>query len=149
MLAAKHEEGDRNSLKVLLAVLHAQSLSDCCCEEPTFAIGSCGNITDDPLIVIDRCDCSVIPKAAVKFTDRPSTVTSPIPLNNMLSADAVMLDVLETLFVTTFVPRKVCSAVGMSNCTLLLLTCNASLCLLCTDSEANAFINTSCLATIS
>ena len=53
LLAAKHEEGERNSLKVLLVVLHAQSLSDCCCEEPMFATGSCGSITDDPLIAID------------------------------------------------------------------------------------------------
>ena len=56
LFAAKHEEGDRNNLNVLLVVLHAQSLSDCCCgccEVSTFATGSCGNISDDPLIVID------------------------------------------------------------------------------------------------
>lgn len=54
MLAAKQEEGDRNSLKVLpAAVLQAHSLSGSCCEELLLATGSCGNISDDPLMVMD------------------------------------------------------------------------------------------------
>ena len=82
------------------------------------------------------CDCNVIPDAAVKFIDRPSSERSLIPLIIKLSASTDKLDALETyrqylmnkkghflihtLFVTTFVPRRVFSAVGMSNCTLLL-----------------------------
>ena len=54
-LAAKHEAVERNSLNVVLAVLQAQSFNDnpCSCGELAFTIGSRGNITDDPLIVID------------------------------------------------------------------------------------------------
>lgn len=54
LFAAEQEEGDRNSLKVPTTVLQAHSLSgSSCCEELLFAIGSCGNISDDPLIVMD------------------------------------------------------------------------------------------------
>lgn len=42
------------------------------------------------------CDCSVIPDAAVKFIDRPSSETWPIPLTDKLSANVDMLDALET-----------------------------------------------------
>ena len=56
LFAAKHEDVERNSLNVVLsAVLQAQSFSDnsCPCEELVFTIGNRGNITDDPLIVMD------------------------------------------------------------------------------------------------
>ena len=53
LFAARHEEGERNSLnKVVLDILHAQSFKDSCCGRFKLATGNCGNTNEDPEMAI-------------------------------------------------------------------------------------------------
>jgi len=49
LFAARHEEGDRNSLnEVVLETLHAHNFKAPCNGRFKLAIGSCGNTNEDP-----------------------------------------------------------------------------------------------------
>lgn len=53
LFAARHEEGDRNSLNdVVLETLHAHSFKASCSGRFILATGSCGNTNEDPEIAI-------------------------------------------------------------------------------------------------